>query len=100
VSVMVLIRVQVDPAAFVRVGQERANDMIAVSHEARSRGALHHCFIESDGAVVVIDEWESAEAFQAFFEENDVIPQLLAATGAQGAPEVSIHPKLDTPDTF
>jgi heme-degrading monooxygenase HmoA len=71
-----------------------------ISADGRSQGALHDCFIDADGSVMVVDEWESAEAFQGFFENNQEIPKLMEAAGAQGPPEVTIHRKLDTPGVF
>ena len=61
---------------------------------------MHHCFVEVDGDIMAVDEWDSAESFQAFFEGNEDIPKIIAETGAQGPPEISVRRVLDTPDIF
>ena len=99
-SVFVFVRIKTEPGTLERVAAERADEMRAVSQEGRDRGAVHHCFIEVDGDVMVVDEWDSAESFQEFFSSNEVIPRIMEATGVQAEPEISIHRKLDTPDAF
>lgn len=99
-SVIVLIRFKTDAETLERVAGEQADVVRRIAENARSRGALHHCFVEADGEVMVIDEWETADAFQAFFEGNEEIPGVLAAAGVAGPPEITVHRKLDTPDIF
>jgi len=99
-SVIVFVRFKTDPETLERVAGENADAMRQIAEDAQARGALHHCFIETDGDVMVIDEWESGEAFQAFFASNEEIPRIIGATGAAGPPEISVHRKLDTPDVF
>ena len=69
--------------------------------EAKGKGALHHLFVEDTaGGVLVIDEWESEAAFQAFFANQADIPQVAAAAGVNGPPTSTAYRILDTPDRF
>jgi hypothetical protein len=99
-SVIVFVRVPVDPANLEKVWSERAADFQAVSADSRAQGALHHRWAFGDGFVMVIDEWQDAASFQKFFSEQQTIPQLLAAAGAQGPPEITIMETAKGPDEF
>jgi hypothetical protein len=49
----------------------------------------------------VVDEWESAEAFQNFFGTNEKIPAIMRDAGAaQGEPEVVFAEAITSPDEF
>lgn len=50
--------------------------------------------------MLVIDQWESAEAFHQFFSSQPTIPDLMREVGVQGEPEFSIYPVIDSPDQF
>jgi hypothetical protein len=50
--------------------------------------------------VHVIDEWESPEAFQSFFGGNEQVGQVMAASGAEGEPEITFSEALATADQF
>ena len=99
-SVMVVGKFNADPARMEAVFRNQEQDLLAVRDDARSQGALHHHFASSDGQVVVVDEWESAEAFQRFFASQPKIPELMRAAGVQGEPEFAIYPVIDSPDQF
>jgi len=98
-SVIVIARIKVDPAAFKRVETARADDFRRVSGEGKAAGALHHRFVAGDGEVVIIDEWTSAEAFQKFFD-NPTIASLMQDAGVEGPPEVSVYEAIETVDQF
>jgi heme-degrading monooxygenase HmoA len=99
-SVIVVGKFNADPKRLAAVFHDQEKDVIAVSEDAKSRGALHHRFAVDDGQVLVVDEWESAEAFHRFFNSQETIPELMRAVGVQGEPEFSIYPVIDTPDQF
>jgi hypothetical protein len=46
----------------------------------------------------VLDEWGSAEGFQAFFAANPHIQELMAEVGVSAPPEIKFWRKLDTRD--
>jgi heme-degrading monooxygenase HmoA len=71
-----------------------------VAEAAKDAGAIHHQFLLGDGEVVIVDEWDTAESFQAFFAGNPDIPGLMEAGGVQGPPEIAIYETTDSPDKF
>ena len=73
-----------------------------VSDAGRRQGCLHHMFVEdTDGNVLVIDEWDSRESFDAFFaaSQGDIGP-IAADAGVTGPPTSTTYRILDTPDRF
>jgi heme-degrading monooxygenase HmoA len=89
-----------DGAAFEKVASDNADTIRGISDRAKGRGAIHHAFFEGDGEVVVVDEWDSAESFKAFFEdEGPNIGPLMAQLGAQPADPV-FYRKLSSGDDF
>ena len=48
----------------------------------------------------VVDEWESREHFQRFFDGNQEIEAIMRDAGAQGAPEISFSVAIGTADQF
>src|SRR5262249_47718866 len=71
-----------------------------IAPEAQAAGCLHHRFGIGDGFVLVIDEWESAEAFQTFFTTNEKVPLIVRDAGASGEPEITFGEAVDSPDQF
>jgi hypothetical protein len=102
VSVLVTLRIPVDAAGLEKATQENGDLMRGIAERARGRGAIHHDFYAGDGEVLVVDEWESPEAFQGFFEaEGGNIGQLMGAAGVQGAPgPPTFHRKMSLGDEF
>jgi heme-degrading monooxygenase HmoA len=98
--VLVTMRVHGDPEAFRRYVTANPDTLREVADDARSQGCLHHRFGIADGAIVVVDEWESAEQFQAFFQGNERIPEIMREGGAQGEPEFTIADAIETADQF
>jgi heme-degrading monooxygenase HmoA len=101
-SVLVTVRIPGDADQFRSFVADSGNaDRIkAIADDGRSRGAIHHQFAVGDGFVLVVDEWDRAEAFQEFFEGNEEIEAVVRDSGGQGQPEVTIAEALDTPDKF
>jgi len=99
-AVIVLGRMQADPANIQKLWKDRADDFRAVQKEAVAAGAIHHRWGFGDGFIVIIDEWSDAESFQKFFETNSTIPQLMQAGGVQGPPEFTIVESATGPDEF
>lgn len=101
-SVLMVLKIPVDAAGIERVAQEQGDQLKGVAQQGKASGAIHHAFYEGDGEVIVVDEWDSPESFQAFFEaEGENIGQLMAAAGARGEPgPPSFYRKLETGDDF
>jgi quinol monooxygenase YgiN len=100
-SVIVTSKVFGDTSVFTKALEERADEFRAISARAKEVGAIHHQFAIGDGFVFVIDEWESAAAFEKFFGD----PELQAFIGSVGgdpnvAPEIIVGESVDSPDKF
>lgn len=99
-SVLMTLKVACDTEAFRAFATENEDVLVAIAEDGKSKGAIHHRFGVGDGFLLVIDEWESAEAFQGFFEGNAQIPTVMAAAGAQGEPEITIAEAVSSADEF
>lgn len=99
-SVLVTMRVKGDTEQFRRFAAENGDKLREISGEARTRGCLHHRFGVGEDFVLVVDEWESPEQFQQFFEGNAQIEEVMRASGAQSEPELSFSDAIETADQF
>ena len=100
-AVMMGMRMTVDPERLMEVVEGKADALRAISERGRSKGALRHMFLAGDGEVMVADEWDSVESFQAFFEEmGGEIGALMAEAGVTNEPQPTFWRPLDTPDRF
>ena len=99
-SVLVIARLMVDAAKFEDLVARRGDEMSPISQKGKAAGASHHQFVAGDGEVLIIDEWDEAEHFGAFFSSQPEIADLMADGGVEGPPEVSIYRVIDTPDRF
>jgi hypothetical protein len=80
---------------------EHADTLKRISEDGRAQGCLHHLFAEdSNGNVLVIDEWDSEGSFNAFFAAQDDIKKVAEAGGVTGPPTSTAYRILDTPDRF
>jgi quinol monooxygenase YgiN len=98
-SVLVTVKVPADTAQFSQWVVSSADFLESTSATAREAGCLHHQFAVGDGFVLIVDEWTSAEAFTSFFD-NPQIAEAMAASGAQGEPEITIGEAVDSSDRF
>lgn len=90
-SVLVTMRAQVaDPTGFRDLVQQRSDELEAIAEDAKGKGCLSHRFGVGEDCFLVLDEWESAEQFQSFFEGNAEAAQLMQAAGLQGEPQITI----------
>jgi hypothetical protein len=102
-SVLVVLKIPVDADGLRKAAGEHGDLMREISGRGREQGAIHHDFYAgNDGSVIVVDEWDSAESFQGFFEsEGQNIGQLMQAAGATGAPDAPrFYEKLSLGDEF
>jgi hypothetical protein len=99
-SVLVIGKFQGDTAKFRQSLTDRAGEFEKYGEMGKAAGAIHHRFGIGDGFVVVIDEWESVEAFQQFFSN----PELQAFIGSIGAdpapPEMTVCEAVASPDQY
>ncbi len=99
-SVMVMLRVKADVEAFERYAAENGEQLTRIAGEGRDAGAIHHLFSATDDELIVIDEWPDEASFQGFFAAQTEVPEVMAAGGAQGEPQISFSRVLDTADRF
>ena len=96
-SVFMTLRFKGDAA---RLKDELADRYEAINARARENGYLHHQFLTNDqGEILVLDEWESAEGFQAFFAASPDVEEMMGSI-ATSQPELTIWTPLGTPDRF
>src|ERR1041385_76150 len=73
--------------------------LAALTEQAKAAGCVSHRFAIGDGEVMAIDEWDSAEAFQAFFAQPELVEALMAS-GAQGAPAIAFYEPVESDYQF
>jgi hypothetical protein len=100
VSVLTTMRVEGDTDQFRSFLQSGAADLREIAEQARAAGCLHHRFGVGDGYVLVVDEWESPEHFQRFFEGNDKLAAVMRNAGARSEPELTFLEAVASPDQF
>ena len=71
-----------------------------VSESVKGAGLIHHQFVAGDGEIVVIDEWETAEQFQAFFDGNSQVAEVMGSIRMTSPPEVSVYASIDAGGTL
>ncbi|BBH16163.1 hypothetical protein Back2_04500 [Nocardioides baekrokdamisoli] len=100
-SVVVSLAMRGDTALFEKSLTDRADDFVRISDGARKVGAIHHRFAIGDGFVLVEDEWESAEQFQAFFADAE-LQKFIAEIGGDvsSEPQMSIARAVRSADQF
>lgn len=99
-SVVVTIHFPVsDVATAIQGLHDNAEFLEEITASTMDAGILHHRFVAGEGELVVIDEWESAEQFQKFFDGNPKVAQVMSSIGMTGAPEISVFGSIDAPGT-
>jgi len=98
-SVMVTMKVKGDTDQFRRFLETDADRLKKLAEKGREAGAIHHRFAVGDGFVLVIDEWDTAEAFQSFMS-SDEIAEVMRDAGAQSEPAIEFGEAVESPDQF
>ena len=102
-SVIMMFTFEADGERVKQVRAANEDTWRTLNARAKEHGAIHHRFLASaDGkTVAVLDEWESAEGFNAFFEAGSEIPGLMAQAGVTGPPSApAFWHAVHTPDAF
>jgi quinol monooxygenase YgiN len=99
-SVLIIAKFQGDTAKFRQSLTDRADEFAKLAEESKGVGGLHHRFGIGDGFVLVVDEWESVEQFQAFMANPDLQAFIGAVGGAPVPPEVIVAEAITSPDEF
>jgi len=96
-----ILRVPVDPAAMERAAADGGDTFLSIAEHAKQNGAIHHEFWAGNDEVLVVDEWESPEAFREFFEaQGQQIGQLMQSAGAGQPDDARFYRVLDLGDSF
>jgi hypothetical protein len=82
--------------SFMAANTKRVEEL---SDRAKAAGCLRHRFAVGDGQVIVVDEWETAEAFNSFISSPD-IQSVMGEMGARGEPVVTIADPKGFPGEF
>lgn len=99
-SVLVVGQFAGDTEKFRQALTERGAEFEQIAAHAKTVGAIHHRFGIGDGFVLVIDEWETAEQFHAFFSDPKM-QQFISEIGAAGGPpELTFTEATSSPDQF
>jgi len=99
-SILVVGKFQGDTAKFQQSLVDRADEFVKIADAAQAQGAVHHRFGVGDGYIIIVDEWESAEAFQQFFGNPD-LQAFIGSVGADPAPpEIMVAAAITSPDQF
>ncbi len=99
-SVMMGLRVKVDPERFMEVAAANVDVLTGVSDKAKGMGCKAHRFYGGDGEVLVVDEWDSEQAFLDFFGSTEEIGKMMGEAGLTEQPTPLFWHELDTPDRF
>ena len=99
-SVYMSMRLKADPERMEQVAATKKETLEGIAERARGAGCIHHTFAAGDGEVIVMDEWESPEAFQRFFESEHEIAELMAEVGVEEQPAPTFYRPLRLGDEF
>jgi hypothetical protein len=95
------LRVKADRAKFEELANGEWKDRIlAIAERGKSMGAIHHRFAATDSEIVVIDEGESREQFERFFNSTPAIGEFMQAVGVQSEPAITFYEPLSIGDEF
>ena len=82
--------------SFVAANKKQVEDL---TEKAKAAGCTAHKFAVGDGQVIVVDEWGTAEQFQAFIGSPE-IQEVMGQMGATGAPQVTVGAAKGFPGEF
>lgn len=100
-SVYVTMKVTCDPAAFEKAASDHAGAINEIMEVAKANGLIGHRWFRGENEVMAVDEWPSAENFQAFMGGAEPkIGPFMTAAGVSAPPEVSVWGKVGIDDLF
>jgi heme-degrading monooxygenase HmoA len=102
-SVIMMIRLDADPAKFEEVAAANPDRIAGIRDRAVGNGLIAHRFLGNDesGGVIVVDEWETAEQFQEFFAGvAEDVGSLMAEVGVKNQPQPEFWRVLESHDKY
>jgi len=98
-SVLIVQLVPGDTAQFEAYMAANGKQVEQLTERAKAEGCLAHRFGVGAGKIVVVDEWETAQQFEAFISSPE-IREVMGEMGAQGQPEVTVAELKGFPGEF
>ncbi len=100
-SVIVIVRFPVSDVTRALAALAENDALLEeITEDTRKLGAIHHTFASSENELIVIDEWDTAESFHAFFNGNPKVEKVTAGIGVQGPPTIEVFEKAEAAGTF
>ena len=75
--------------------QANASLLEEITEDTKAGGLIHHTFVAGKDELVVIDEWETAEQFQSFFEGNAKVAKIMESVGVTGPPSIAFYNEVE-----
>lgn len=98
-GVLVVMTVPGDTKQFEAFVSENGKQVEELTEKAKAAGCTAHRFAVGDGQMMVVDEWGSAEEFQAFISSPE-IQQVMGQMGATGEPVITFGEAKGFPGEF
>jgi quinol monooxygenase YgiN len=99
VGVLIVMTVPGDTAQFESFVAGNKQLVEELTEKAKAGGCTSHRFAVGEGQIIVVDQWESAEQFQAFIGSPE-IQQVLGQMGATGEPQITVGAAKGFPGEF
>ncbi|MFL6023072.1 MAG: hypothetical protein ACJ72D_22640 [Marmoricola sp.] len=96
-SVLMVLRVAGDPKGVEATDSQVFKEVV---EKAVGMGAHKHRFFTNGSEIMVVDEWDDEESFQAFFDSTPEIPQIMANAGVTTAPTVEFWQRMEVDDAL
>lgn len=98
-SVLIIQRIPGDTDQFQSFMAANAELVEQLTERAKREGCRGHRFAIGDGEVVVVDEWDSAAAFETFISAPE-LQSVMGDMGARGEPQVTVAEAKGFPGEF
>ena len=98
-SVLIVMTVPGDTAQFESFIAANKALVEELTDKSKAAGCTAHKFAVGDGQVIVVDQWGSAEQFNAFIASPE-IQQVMSQMGATGEPQITVGAAKGFPGEF
>jgi heme-degrading monooxygenase HmoA len=101
-SVIMMLELDANPAKFEEVAAANPDRIVGIRDRAVGKGLIAHRFFGcGDSKVLVVDEWETAEQFQQFFDEvGEDVQALMQEVGVANQPQPQFWRVLESHDKY
>jgi hypothetical protein len=100
-SALTVVKISGDVDRFRQALADRGDEFAKIAEDAKLKGAVHHRFGIGDGFVLVVDEWDTVDAFREFFG-NPGLQRFIGSAGgaASTPPDITVTEAISSPDEF